>query len=271
MAYRMFEGKDHACLYQKYRFTPPDQLKTIVLQYLDKKKGRPHVLAVDVGCGTGQNSRVFAADFKEVMGVDVSESQLEEARAVPGFPNVTYRSGTAEELPVADGSVDLLTAATAAHWFDQSRFLTEADRVLKSRGCLALMGFNDNDTKLQYQNCGENLNRIYEEVKQVLTPYKTTPVDICESKLEALYTAIPYPDKDRIEGIKMKIYTPLQSVLGFIETWSMFQTYKKNDPQAANELVHNAQKRFLEEMGVTDPDTKIEYTMEYYCVLASKP
>lgn len=37
MAYRMFEGKDHASMYQKYRFTPPDELKNIILQYLDKK------------------------------------------------------------------------------------------------------------------------------------------------------------------------------------------------------------------------------------------
>lgn len=49
------------------------------------------MLAVDVGCGTGQNSRLFAPHFKEVVGVDISECQLEEARAVPGYPNVTYR------------------------------------------------------------------------------------------------------------------------------------------------------------------------------------
>lgn len=79
----------------------------------------------------------------------------------------TCRKGTAEELPVADGSVDLLTAASAAHWFDHSRFLTEADRVLKSRGCLSLLGFSDSDTKFHYQNCGEKLNRIYEEVQDV--------------------------------------------------------------------------------------------------------
>lgn len=79
----------------------------------------------------------------------------------------TCRSSTAEELPFADGSVDLLTAASAAHWFDQSRFLAEADRVLKPHGCMALLGFSDSDTKLYYQNCGEKLNCIYEEVQYV--------------------------------------------------------------------------------------------------------
>ncbi len=39
MTYRLFEGRDHASVYQKYRFTPPDELKNIILQYLDKKVG----------------------------------------------------------------------------------------------------------------------------------------------------------------------------------------------------------------------------------------
>lgn len=33
----MFEGKEHASIYQMYRFTPPDEVKNIILQYLDKK------------------------------------------------------------------------------------------------------------------------------------------------------------------------------------------------------------------------------------------
>lgn len=37
MAYRLFEGKDHASIYQKFRFTPPEELKNTVLQWLDKK------------------------------------------------------------------------------------------------------------------------------------------------------------------------------------------------------------------------------------------
>lgn len=73
------------------------------------------------------------------------------------------RVGTAEELPFPDGSVDLLTAASAAHWFDAERFIKEATRVLKPRGCLALFGYGDN-MKMHYESCGDRLNNIYEEV-----------------------------------------------------------------------------------------------------------
>nr|XP_046260577.1 putative methyltransferase DDB_G0268948 [Scatophagus argus] len=268
MAYRLFEGKDHASIYQKYRFMPPDELKNIIIQYLDKKKGQPHVLAVDLGCGTGQNARLLAPHFKEVVGMDISESQLEEARAVPGYPNIKYRMGKAEELPFPDGSVDLLTAASAAHWFDQSRFLAEASRVLKPRGCVALLGFSDRNTKLHYQDCG--LNHIYEEMKRVLSPYAANPVAKNESKLEELYSAIKFPEKERIECIQISSIS-VGNLLGFVESWSIFQAYKKKDPKAAEDLLLKTQTRFLEEMGVISPDTEIEQELEYYCVLASKP
>ncbi|XP_034741658.1 putative methyltransferase DDB_G0268948 [Etheostoma cragini] len=271
MTYRLFEGKDHASIYQRYRFTPPDEVKNVILQYLDKKKGQPHVLAVDLGCGTGQNSRPLAPYFQEVVGIDISECQLEEARSVPGYPNVTYRKGTAEELPFQDGSVDLLTAASAAHWFDQTRFLVEASRVLKPRGCIALLGFSDSNTRFTYQDCGERLNHIYDEVKQVLLPYTNNQVALAESKLEALYSAIPFPDKERIESIWVNSTISVRNLVGFIESWSMSQVYKKKDPQAAEDLLLRTQKRFLEEMGVSSPDTEIDMEMEYFCVLASKP
>ncbi|KAM9347342.1 putative methyltransferase [Symphorus nematophorus] len=271
MTYRLFEGKEHASIYQKYRYTPPDELKSIILQYLDKKKGRPHALAVDLGCGTGQNSRLLAPHFQEVVGIDISECQLEEARAVPGYPNITYRKGTAEDLPFPDCSVDLLTAASAAHWFDRPRFLAEASRVLKPRGCMALLGFSDTKTRLKYQNCGEGLSHIYEEAKNVLLPYTSNPVAASESKLEELYSAIPFPDKERIECILVNSSISVRNLVGFIKSFSMFQSYKKKDPQTADHLLLNTQNRFLEEMGVTSPDTEIEQELEYYCVLASKP
>ncbi|XP_028292843.1 putative methyltransferase DDB_G0268948 [Gouania willdenowi] len=271
MAFPLFEGKQHASIYQKYRFTPPNELKDIIIQYLDKKKGPPHVLALDLGCGTGQNSRLLSSHFQEVVGMDISECQLEEARSVAGYPNVTYRKGSAEELQFPDGSVDLLTAASAAHWFDQSRFLAEASRILKTGGCLALLGFTDHNTRFYYQDREERLSLIYKEVKQELLPYTSHQVAVANSKLENLYSAIPFPDKERIECFPSRSLISVRNLPGFIESWSMFQIYKKKVPELAQELLTRTQKRFLEEMGVSSPDTEIEMEMEYFCVLASKP
>ena len=44
----------------------------------------------------------------------------------------------AEDLPFADGSFQLITVALALHWFDRSRFLAEARRVLEPSGWLVI-------------------------------------------------------------------------------------------------------------------------------------
>lgn len=49
------------------------------------------MLAVDLGCGTGQITRQLTPHFQEVVGFDISEAQLEAARSVAGYPNLTYR------------------------------------------------------------------------------------------------------------------------------------------------------------------------------------
>lgn len=62
--YRLFEGKDHAFIYHKYRIPPPEELKNLILQYLEKKVrncqvDKPYAVAVPVveiqdgGCRIG--------------------------------------------------------------------------------------------------------------------------------------------------------------------------------------------------------------------------
>lgn len=84
----------------------------------------------------------------------------------------THREGKAEELPFPDGYVDLLTAASAVHWFDQPKFLAEASRVLKPRGCMAVVDFQLCTMSFHYQNCGDKLSHIFEEVGYTETFYQ---------------------------------------------------------------------------------------------------
>lgn len=76
----------------------------------------------------------------------------------------TCRKGTAEELSFPDGSVDLITASSAAHYFDKSKFMAEANRVLKPGGCIILVDFIVQKVRLHYQDCGERLTGILQEV-----------------------------------------------------------------------------------------------------------
>uniref|UniRef100_A0A8C9YX54 Uncharacterized protein n=1 Tax=Sander lucioperca TaxID=283035 RepID=A0A8C9YX54_SANLU len=78
---------------------------------------------------------------------------------------------------------------------------------------------------------------IHFQVRQVLLPYTNNQVAVSESKLKELYSAIAFPDKDRIERIRVNSTLSVRNLVGFIESWSMFQDYKKKDPQAAEDLL----------------------------------
>ncbi|KAI0970196.1 S-adenosyl-L-methionine-dependent methyltransferase [Xylaria arbuscula] len=101
---------------------------------------------VDIGCGTGQATLDLAPYFANAIGLDPSEGMIGTARASAESANLPIRFevsaaealGTDLKPPIADGSVDLLTAATAAHWFDMARFWPSAARVLKPGGTAAL-------------------------------------------------------------------------------------------------------------------------------------
>ena len=95
----------------------------------------PLARAADAGCGTGLSARALQRVAAAVVGVDPSVSMLAEARARGG---PSWVCGLAEALPLADASLDLLTAACAWHWFDQPVFLDEAVRVLVPDGWLVV-------------------------------------------------------------------------------------------------------------------------------------
>jgi SAM-dependent methyltransferase len=95
----------------------------------------PVEVAVDVGSGTGISTMAIAALAESVVGIEPSKAMLE--RAIPA-DNVSYRIGSAEQLPVEDQSCDLLSVGSALHWFDQERFLAEASRVTKPEAWLVV-------------------------------------------------------------------------------------------------------------------------------------
>ncbi|HKZ27314.1 MAG TPA: class I SAM-dependent methyltransferase [Rubrobacteraceae bacterium] len=99
------------------------------------KLREPVPWALDVACGTGQSTLALKEVASQVVGTDTSREML--ARA-PREAGVRYVEAPAEDLPFADDSFCLVTVALALHWFERSRFLTEARRVLDPGGWLVV-------------------------------------------------------------------------------------------------------------------------------------
>ncbi|XP_053296697.1 putative methyltransferase DDB_G0268948 [Pleuronectes platessa] len=272
MAHRLFEGKKHAASYLKYRVSPSEHLIQQVLGFLEKRKARPFELAVDVGCGSGQGTRLLAHHFASVVGTDVSPAQLDLAVQYALEANITYRECAAEELPLADSSVDLLTVMTAFHWFDRPRFLLEAHRVLKPRGCLALLSYTM-DMELSYDGCcSQALNQVCKEFHAALKLYRYPHIGPSTIELyRAAYESIPYPDKEWQECVRVTKAMPLSGYMGMMESFSSYQILLRADPQKAEQLSQDICQKLKSVMQVTSAEAEVVVAVKYYYLLACKP
>ncbi len=102
---------------------------------------------LDVGAGTGKLTRQLAQRGLDVLAVEPLAGMRDQlARAVPGVP---VYPGTAEDIPLPDGSVDAVLAAQAWHWVDPVRAVPEVARVLVPGGQLGL-AWNVRDERVDW-------------------------------------------------------------------------------------------------------------------------
>ncbi|MET4780898.1 class I SAM-dependent methyltransferase [Glaciihabitans sp. UYNi722] len=117
---------------------------------------------LDLGAGTGKFTRSLVARGLEVTAVEPDDEM--RAALADALPSVQTLKGTAENIPVPDASVDVITAAQAWHWVDENLALPEAARVLKPGGSLALVWNIRNESVPWVKRLGEIMGDSAAEV-----------------------------------------------------------------------------------------------------------
>lgn len=135
-----FNAMSYAAFRPSY---PPTVFKTVLAYH----KG-PSNLLLDLGCGHGLISRELSPSFKHVLATDPSMSMITQAKSSTStahYPNIEFRQASAESLDfVEDGTLDMVVAGQAAHWFDYAKVWPELSSKLRSGGTLAFWGYKDN-------------------------------------------------------------------------------------------------------------------------------
>ncbi|XP_077131013.1 putative methyltransferase DDB_G0268948 [Ranitomeya variabilis] len=270
MLVNLFKKIAFSLTYQKYMIPVSDEITNMVLSYVKlKTNGRPLEMALDVGCGTGRYTLPLAPHFKKVLGLDISESQINVAKQMTLAKNVSYMVALAEKLPVKDASVDLVHAGVAAHWFTIDKFLDETFRVLKTSGCLAAHCFEP-PTELEYKTLSDDLTAVMSEVWDTLIQHDYKCVDEALARYQNLFEAIPLKDKEHFTDIPAKIQLSIPDLIGFIQSIATFQQLKETDMKGAEQFLTQTEKRFREILGEEADSARINLKIKYYGVLACK-
>ncbi len=97
-------------------------------------------IIADIASGTGIFTRVLLENGNRVFGVEPNaEMRRAGEEFLRSYPRFTSVAGTAEATTLPDHSLEIVTAAQAAHWFDREKARGEFIRVLKPGGWCVLL------------------------------------------------------------------------------------------------------------------------------------
>lgn len=210
----------------------------------------PGSKVLDLAAGTGKLTRLLVPTGAEVVAVEpVSEMRRRLRTAVP-YAHVL--DGTAERIPLPDGSIDAVTVAQAFHWFDPEVALKEIAWVLKPGGGLGLV-WNERDTREPWV---AELSRLirWDERGEHRVPY-TTEVDWAE-RIDGLDTA--FGPVQRYDTTYRQPMDPDTLVARVLST-----SYIASQPVAERERLAVAVRELVADLGET---FELPYvTVVYWC------
>jgi len=122
---------------------------------------------VEVGSGRGGGAAYISRHLKprSMVGIDFSKKAVEFCKKYYSIDGLFFSQGDAENLPLADGTVDVIINLESSHCYgSMTRFLSEVYRVLRPNGYFLFSDHRDHDriTLLREQLNGSGLKLVRE-------------------------------------------------------------------------------------------------------------
>jgi SAM-dependent methyltransferase len=170
--------------YVKYRpGYPPEVIDTLSTVY----GLTPAATVADIASGTGLFTRLLLENGNRVFAVEPNSEMREAGETfLSRYPKLATINGSAEATTLLDHSVDFVTAAQAAHWFNRDKSRSEFVRILKPSGWCALI-WNERQTD------ATPFLRAYEEVLlKYGTDYKEVRHERTTETIAEFFAPSPY-------------------------------------------------------------------------------
>ena len=199
----------------------------------------PAATVADVGSGTGILTRMLLGSGSRVLGVEPNrEMRVAGERLLAGQPHVTSVDGTAEATTLPDGSIDIITAGQAFHWFDRPKTRREFQRILRPGGWVVLIWNDRNITDRPFFRAYEELLLTYGTDYALINHKNVDEQILGEFFGPSSYGSASYPNDQTFDfaGLKGRLlsssYAPDESdprhvpMLAALQT--LFEVYQTN-------------------------------------------
>ncbi len=201
---------NHASQYATFRPSYPKALYDFLLANINGRN-----VAWDVGCGNGQVAKDLAPHFEKVLATDISAKQIENAVHAP---NIFYSVCPAGKSSFPSHTFDLITVGQALHWFNIPEFFSEAERVSKQGGLIAVWGYG-------LLKIGSSIDRHVDEFyTHIIGPYWDSERKLVDEQ----YQTIPFPFSElSAPKFQFSFSWSLEELHGYLTTWSSVQKYMR--------------------------------------------
>lgn len=163
--------------------------------YLAAKAELQGKQVLELGSGRGGGAKHIAGYFKPARytGLDIASGAVALANKIHQVPGLTFIEGSAEKIPLAENSMDIVINVESSHGYgDVDLFLKEVKRVLKPGGKLLMVDFRNSLENMaifqrQIKNSG-----LQQQSQEDITPNVVQSIEAeDESKKDRIKKLIP--------------------------------------------------------------------------------
>lgn len=225
------------------------------------ERNTPSLNVADIGAGTGKFTALLPPLVQNVIAVEPAAAMREQCHAHltathPARTNWQVISGTGEKTGLPDASQDVLTYAQCWHWLDPQKAATEAARILKPGGHIAVI-YNQMDVTIPWVQRLARIMRSGDVHTHDKPPALSANLHTADGTYPAGQTAHEFSDF-QLHETKFETCLNTEQVLGLGRTRS---SYLRSNPRNQAKMQDNLRWYLYEHLGY---ELGAEVVIPYY-------